>query len=156
MDDLEATIKRLEDSTEGSRELDEEILAEVDHEQYARYMANAQLMIAEVTERGMPERADSARRSAFYGTPHYTTSLDAALTLVPEGHEWHNMERNVQWDDPEVFAGQEREYGVQIYGMTEAGYPDFKRDFIGAHDLLPIALCIAALRSRSLHTEGGK
>lgn len=81
--------------------------------------------------------------------PRYTSSLDAAYALLPTNHEWHGLERNVQWDDPEVFSGPEREYGVQIYGMTEAGYPDVKRDFHGAHDLLPIALCIAALRART-------
>ena len=76
-------IKRLEAAEEGSRELDMHIA-----------------IAAGFKERGVPisEFLDSNRAvtsgelTAYqvvghWGFPHYTTSIDAALTLVPEG--WH-------------------------------------------------------------------
>lgn len=56
-------IKRLEEATEGSRELDVEVAKSIKFFDGTRasYTLNVNLI------------------------PHYTTSIDAALTLVPEG-----------------------------------------------------------------------
>jgi hypothetical protein len=64
--------------------------------------------------------------------PNYTASIDAALTLVPEGAEIeiHNL------------------YGVAVakVGLNFHDGPEFGEHLGG---LLPIALCIAALRARA-------
>ena len=57
---VEQLIKKLEAGTEGSRELDSLIYLELH-----------------------PKHLDNLWRITF---PHYTTSIDAALTLVPEEH----------------------------------------------------------------------
>lgn len=64
--------------------------------------------------------------------PHYTTSLDAALTLVPEGREWSVT---YLWDG-------------RCGGTCDGHHADFK----GATPAL--ALCIAALKARQA-MEGG-
>lgn len=83
MDDL---THALETATEGCRDLDRMIIASLPY----------------VLERRGPDRkawwyrtgsADRHRYSdeqhAFRdGIPRYTTSVDAAITLVPEGHWW--------------------------------------------------------------------
>lgn len=104
-------IKRLESATEGSRELDQAIYAEI------------------------------LERNPFYpgpalGSPyvqHYTTSLDAALTLVPEGME-------ISLTDL---------YGIP---MAEVGLnvPEGSHTARLEHGTLPLALCIAALRARGV------
>jgi len=73
MPDFTDLIARLETATEGSRELDAEIVRAVDPD---AFFAD-----------------DGSFESAVYDCinrypPHYTTSLDAALTLVPEGWGW--------------------------------------------------------------------
>lgn len=71
MDDL---IKRLEEAKEGSRVLDRKI-----HGAVVGYPSEAILTDAELPEGfGGDDLSD-----ALDPTPHYTTSLDAALTLVP-------------------------------------------------------------------------
>lgn len=65
--------------------------------------------------------------------PRYTASLDAALTLVPEGKFFH-MAR---------FSDEAMGCDVHIYS-TDA--PTFET--IGQAPTLPLALCIAALKAR--------
>jgi hypothetical protein len=78
---------------------------------------------------------ESGGLNAFICIPHYTSSIDAAMTLVPEGFKWKlGYSRFV----PHV--AELRDYrGEPRLGM-----------FIGEHDhSRAIALCIAALRARS-------
>lgn len=74
MNDL---IEKLEAATEGSRELDADIAQHVD---WPRIRGAKRL----------PDRPDSSgyfeiSADTWQAVPRYTTSLDAALTLVPEG-----------------------------------------------------------------------
>lgn len=110
-------IARLEAATEGSRVLDAEI----------------HLAIGERCGMGS---------DGLYLPPHYTQSVDAALTLVPEGWRWDELSRDVDWG-----PGPERSYAVSIdfYEMPSGRW---LRNQSAAHDLLPVALCIAALRAR--------
>ncbi len=86
----EQLIQALESATEGSRELDAFIHALV---------VNPPVMVDGGSWRGdIPAtyepmtsvlgRVNGADLAEFTGCPRYTTSLDAAMTLVPEGWSW--------------------------------------------------------------------
>lgn len=68
---LAALIEKLEQAKEGSRELDAEIAKLVGTEHGPRE-------VVRVESRSIDSYPEVA--------PHYTESLDAALTLVPKGH----------------------------------------------------------------------
>jgi hypothetical protein len=74
----------------------------------------------------------------FEPFPAYTSSIDAALTLVPEGYGWH------LWSPDNWLPAAEVRNGERVYyGLTaQAGLP-------------AIALCIAALKAReAMETVG--
>lgn len=97
-------IARLESATQGSRELDAMIYGTIN-----------------------PKR--SFRSFRFEGVPHYTTSVDAALTLVPEGMRWTcGFSNHVP-------------HNAQVW--TSTGFYEGECDSNRA-----IALCIAALKAR--------
>ena len=77
--------------------------------------------------------------------PAYTASLDAAMTLVPEGWRWEDMERDVSWDEA---ASMEQSYGVGLDLRDSDGR--YLRNAVGSHDALPLALCLAALLARGI------
>jgi len=71
----------------------------------------------------------------------YTASIDAALTLVPEGCGWEIY--NTTCDQPKVWA--------KVYGWP--GCDEAAR----ANATTPaLALCIAALRARARPATGGR
>lgn len=79
--------------------------------------------------------------STSFGLLHFTSSIDSALTLVPEG--W--TQGRLAWPgyDHGILKGTAR---AEIHHeMSSGGGP--KRIAFGAS--LPIALCIAALKARS-------
>lgn len=78
-------IAKLEDATEGSRELDAEISAAIGNV-VEPCGANdwAVLYGTKIVEGSEGRLEDEDWREL----EHYTTSLDAALTLVPEGYLW--------------------------------------------------------------------
>lgn len=81
-------ISRLEAAPEGSRELDIEIDRLVRPERYAQEKpAPADLP---------PGFGQDALSLAMHDAPHYTTSIDAVLALMPEG--WRIAEMH---DDPD-------------------------------------------------------
>lgn len=119
-DDL---IARLEAATEGSRELDWDIAHLLyPGEEPATVTVGPQL-------------------------PHYTTSLDAALMLVPDGWRWQIFGEGKSSDmDPRPMA--------MLYGDTfdvDRGYgqpPDQDIEWSEAHAATPtLALCIASLKA---------
>jgi len=104
MDEL---TKKLEAATEGSRELDADI-----------YMAT----------HGVSEGSTKPATP-----PHFTTSIDAALTLVPEGWIVHM----------ELHPSPADEANISLHDggdKTTLGQADF--------DQPALALCIAALKAR--------
>ena len=109
-------VQELERATEGSRDLDQEI----------RKLLVAQKLSA--GQGGAEVRQDMGHWSLGYpdsNIPHYTTSLDAALTLVPP---------NVTW---RVKGGpQKRQISAWVAGWD--GYASTPA----------LALCIAVLRAR--------
>lgn len=100
-DDL---IARLERATEGSRELDFEI---------AEYLDKIGVKYATTIEGH---------------TPEWTQSLDAALSLVPEGHDW-------------IVADVNGHVGGTPYACVGSKKPHFA-------ETPALALCVAALRAR--------
>lgn len=113
MDEL---IARLEAATEGSRELDREIAEE------------ALGLITEWESVGdKPQMSLMVRpleKAGYLELPCFTTSLDAALTLVPEGKKWS------------VGTGPyyEATVGLSYHGNCPSS---------------ALALCIAALKARA-------
>lgn len=105
MDDL---IARLEKATEGSMELDDAI------------------------HLSLGEKLSDDDSIVF--VPFYTTSLDAALSLVPEGHSKDMAECPENGAVVRVYFGPIRE--------NSAGEPT------GRANTLALALCIAALKAR--------
>jgi hypothetical protein len=104
-------LAMLEAATEGSRTLDILVASDV-------------LTKQQVTDFLLEEYT----RQSGGKVPHYTTSIDAALTLVPEGTEW------ILETVPE-----EGGYGA---GVGESMWNSFA--------LTPaLAICIAALKARS-------
>lgn len=102
-------IKKLEAATEGSRELDISILKQI-----------------------MPYRRDRFHAIANLDKKHrYTTSIDAALTLVPEGFHWWLESGNEYGSNPH--AGVYHKENEQQEGIAETP---------------ALALCIAALKAR--------
>lgn len=70
--------------------------------------------------------------------PHYTTSIDAALTLVPEGCIWKVFS---DYPGDAYFAD------VEKWVPGQGGPENWRTD--GACSSPALALCIAALRARS-------
>jgi hypothetical protein len=75
--------------------------------------------------------------SGIYGHPPYTTSIDAALTLVPEG-----------WTGLDIISYQRRtRYTVELSRLLD---DDVEEDLrTGRGPTIAIALCVAALRARA-------
>lgn len=113
---MEDLIKRLEEASEGSRELD--------------HAVHCYMVCGLNGPWGAYKSAADWQKWALKGnwnSPAYTTSLDAALTLVPEGSDWtlHRVNDGLTiWAD----VGPIKE----AWGNTPA-----------------LALCIAALRARA-------
>lgn len=131
MTDFTALIEKLEKAEEGSRELNAEIFWLIDNDNAQRVYWNAAFGMPRKIVGPMPKGL--GRLAVECHAPAYTTSLDAALTLVPEGWVW----------------------SVHKYsGAPPACEGDVARDM---HSLTTnaaghtpaLALCIAALKARS-------
>lgn len=140
----EELIARLEKLSGPDRAIDAAIWELVDPEAFAvtkshrRAFTNRDWTPEEQTR----EATSKAREYA----PYYTASIDAALTLVPDGFSYHiNFGRHIGgascWLCPE--------------GPDSGGVAD-PRSADGNHSHAAIALCIAALRSRASKDGGGE
>lgn len=137
MTDLEALIAKLEAAEKGSRELDAEIAVAI----FDEAVAKDDLIYAKLPHPRYDDCAPgtfwrhSRSGASLHTAPRYTTSLDAALTLVPEG--W--------WAD--VFTP----IGVNpAQGNLWTGEPPYYQDqeTEGFAPTPVLALCIAALKAR--------
>lgn len=137
-DPREHSIKRLpsllEKAEKSSRALERAIFLAVTNDGRDDYRWNSWLGTR--PKGAVPNPEDFAERFA----PPYTRSIDAALTLVPEGmgyiiiQSWHRC------------GGTHA--SVTYEGGDSVGCTD-KRNGDGNHRSTPIALCIAALRARA-------
>lgn len=134
--DIAEIIGRLEKASEPSWELDIEIGELVFPDQYKTLCEDFEKTWKRAQENGLHDRRLACWRSTFQGVWRFTYSIDAALTLVPDGYGW-------RCDGPKTFW--------TIVGLhTEKGnFTRAKPNGIsfGAPNAA-IALCIAALRAR--------
>jgi hypothetical protein len=76
---------------------------------------------------------------------HYTSSVDAALTLVPEGWGISQLEdERENEEDPDKITG----CYVRLAGPSRCGFAST------IHHTRAIALCIAALKARAVSENG--
>lgn len=120
MNDL---ITRLEVASRGDRDLDMDIAKALGFRPIA-------------TIRGVQIHNPQQPSGVSWDLPHYTTSVDAALKMVPP--EWrvyaiqeHHVDQPVEW-----FAGLDRRR-------------EHKKSMIGHAPTPALALCIAALKARA-------
>ena len=132
MNDL---IKDLEQATGPSRELDDRIGTAIGL--YIERLSDGTLLYQRKDHKMWPE------------VPHYTASLDAALTLVPEGWEWQISTRA-----PDPHSGRTYLHNgeLQMIGAGITRNPAYRGVENTAYTPA-LALCIAALRAREAQKE---
>lgn len=86
-------ISRLESATEGSADLDEEICRLVQHMRSGRWKA--------VHDYDYGFALEDTVDGGYTSVPAYTTSVDAALSLVPEG--WNGEIEIAKADTPHTY-----------------------------------------------------
>lgn len=127
MKELTSLIEALRQATEGGRELDARILCAKQGYQFVEYHP---MLRAEFRVDGVGHNVVAYENEI----PRYTTSLDAALTLVPEGC----YPTDLCWGPAKESASAYLAWPAKPYAKQVSGH--------GATDAL--ALCIAALRAR--------
>lgn len=133
---MQDLIERLTKATGPDRGLDSDILVAIGKEPPLEF--------------GYQRGAESWQRHLWYSAhrdvvepPHYTTSIDDARTLVPDGCYWIISEGKTRDSEP---LG-----GAQVFRPS---YVAAKPIGEAEHDKVEIALCIAALKARAaLHPQ---
>ena len=133
MDNL---IAELERATKGSREFDVRI--EITRRSFLAGLGAAAVAV-EIAR--IKSQIGFAKFAEGEEVPHFSTSLDAALTLVPEGWRWTVGKQNIgKYDGPAAFCWK----------------PDPENEPILAKSSVPaLALCIVFLRARQAMEEAG-
>lgn len=124
-------IANLEAAAEGSRELDQQI-AEATGWVVRYYGDIDQFLATKIRANG---------EGFTHELPRYTASIDAALTLVPEGWRWQAGRYSIDADHCRcelAEIGQVGGFGMGIKVRVQA-----------AGKTVPLAICIAALKARS-------
>jgi len=130
---IDNLIKRLETATEGSAELDarlqaaeyDEVFVKLDDSPRGRSHPRDDLSVCWIAENG--------RRYTCWRNKAYTRSLDAALTLVPEGYDW-----GVAWP----------KYGLGAFARVKWSLNPRLHAHRSPDGSPALALCIAALKAR--------
>ena len=115
---MDKLIAELEQATEGSRKLDKSIYVVL-----GLPITNKDHLTPQMIEIHLETVA-----------PHYSRSLDAALTLVPEGWGWDVMHDSIAAVRPPDSEGDDE---LAVWGLAPHGTP-------------ALALCIASLRARQV------
>jgi hypothetical protein len=92
----------------------------------------------------------SDRSHIPYPGYHFTASLDAAMTLVPEGWMLSKLSQTPRGTYPE--GVNDAPWGAQVYIPNAARRTKWLA--VGLGQTGPLALCAAALRSRAHPLEG--
>ena len=126
MADLQSLIQKLEKATEGSAALNVEIWRLAAPKRVARHRSDALAF----TSKGATEEVkyEAVRSRLERAAPDFTRSLDAALTLVPEGWSWRVQS--------------------EMGGVPFALVATLDERFPVSAATPALALCIAALRAR--------
>lgn len=143
MDEL---IEKMERATGADRELDVLIGAAVDVDCGLGLGLTFAVAVERFGVAWATESAEAHNSILWNALPRYTSSLDAALTLVPEGdydQTWTKSTRGKgSWEHWTL-------HQVRICLETVADDPDeTSPEAIGCHNVQAIALCIAALKAR--------
>ena len=149
MSDLSSLIERIEAATAGDRELDAEIWlactpgATRDKWSYIHKATGRECTV--------DETRDATDRLII--VPSYTTSIDAALTLLPEGW-WLTLDRySISDKNPDPFAW--RVWLKRLVGDVDGDGPCGLAQFFATGSTAPLALLAAILRARqAADTEG--
>lgn len=156
MTDPSTLLHRIEQATEGSRELDALIEVAAAAKDFGA-LAEGYRLELEAHPDGISVNVNAmdgkhSSRQKRYAPPHYTTSLDAALTLIPEGWRVLNLS---EWDaeplrllGPWMCQVRPREHRANIFEGFGEG-PNCMHAPTAA-----LALCRAALKARA--TVSGK
>lgn len=121
-------IRRLEEATEGCRQADMDIAEHIGWTHVPPALSGPECWL---DENGVTQAM----------LPHYTTSIDAALTLVPEGY-------GISVSNPKHWDGTEDKLPyARVYGVEKGHYVK------GTAETPALALCIAALRARRPEME---
>ena len=137
---VDTLIAELERATEGSRDLDARIYCMLNERiVHSRLPIGYTMKDLGNKHRNMGLAVSQFIHSDRGPSPHYTTSLDAALTLVQEGWGWDVMHDSVAAVRPPDSEGDDE---LAYWGLAPHGTP-------------ALALCIAALRTRQAMEEGG-
>lgn len=150
---LDELIAALEKATGPDRELDVAIHLEAtkDRENIASKIIRSEVTVEkwEIGYGGIYWQTKSG--SGNWPIKFYTSSIDAAMTLVPKGWLLSEFGQN----HPEFKSVADREWFAGVMGPVswappEPGAPDepVYDHANGTHDIHAIALCIAALRAR--------
>jgi len=133
-------VKRLESAIEGSRELDANIAALAWSNAGAFYVTDGDRPSEVGVGEWLVVRRIGEGRVARHRPAEYTTSVDAALSLVPKGMGWEVTFRR-------------REH-VHFAGMDVQRNPDTGRydKFTGQAKTAALAICSAALRAAAAQT----
>lgn len=148
MSDLSELIARLEVATEGGPTLD----ACVDAARYGRTITSHdgphEDAIFYHLERYFYARPDGTPGMA--DAPPYTTSIDAALTLVPEGCAWVVNWPAYKLEDHIGGMGKFKYQSGKTFAGVRASFSSHLGSDYEAYGATPaLALCIAALKARA-------
>jgi len=140
MTDCTALVARLEAATGPDPHLDAEIEAAIKGALIPSHRCRYDV--------GFPGavRTEDRPGTPWYSAPSYTGSVDAALTLVPDGHRWLLDKR------PSAYFRRDG-YRAEVY--REAHYYRSDRSDVPMHwgPTPALALCLAALRARQSREE---
>jgi hypothetical protein len=126
MADYTDLIARLEKATEGGMALDEAIVRALYPDAIISiYCAGDDIPVVFHAEPLVPNKRD---------LPAFTTSLDAALTLVPGSHEWS--------------VGVDLENRKGWARVADDIWDECCEDIVSVAPTIPLALVIAALKAR--------
>lgn len=141
MSEIEDVIARLEKATGPDDVLDADILKIANPQQWEYCDRLRHEMIARAKANGLNDRGEACWRGAFGGICRYTSSIDAALTLVPDEYRWlvRSHDGSANFDG----TGRGAAAFANVYDNNEALMHDC---FVRSTPA--IALCIAALKAR--------
>lgn len=130
---LDKLIEALEKATGPSRELDAEIAAAVDFRADDGHLS-ARATVTKFGAAYLAERSQSHQNIWSHVLPRYTASLDAAITLVPDGYLWM-LHHGIQ--------------STAIVWSLESDYDEGHPRPTGQHEDSPaIALTLACMKAR--------
>jgi hypothetical protein len=143
---MTSLIARLQAATGPDRELDGRIWCALNGKRFKGVAISYDGVTTQVFYTEPPKRTERVAHKI----PAFTGSIDAALTLVPDGWRWDDLCRDAEaYSFPAGLYIGEVEYGVTLSKYAEDGrYAGPSLD--AQHDFLAIALCIAALKARGV------